>query len=155
MTTLKVAVQGRPAFGATSAAAMVMFRSFAVAAGATTRAASTARTLSLRIVPPWSACLHRLRGSGSAGGARGAPPEDGDPPAAQLEQHGGGVVPERALAQDMVGVGPVHEDEPTAEAGDVDRLALLERDVVVAEPGRDPLSDRSRARPAARALARP
>src|SRR4029077_4173157 len=153
--TLSVAVQGWPAFGATSAAVIVMFRSFASAAGAATRAASTANTLSLRILPPWSACIHRPRGSGSTRRARGTAAEDPRPRAGQLEEHGGRVVRIRTLAQHAVWIGAVHEHEQAAEAGDVDRLALLPRGVVVAEARRDSLPDRNGSRPASCALARP
>src|SRR4029077_14232149 len=58
-------------------------------------------------------------------------------------------------AQHAVWIGAVHEHEQAAEAGDVDRLALLQRDVVVAEARRDSLPDRNGSRPPSRALARP
>src|SRR6185312_14076832 len=147
MATLSVAVQGWPAFGATSAAVIVMFRSFASAVGAARRAASAASTLSLRIVPPWSSGIHRRRDSGSAGSAGRTAADDGGSRAAQLNEDGGRVVRVGALQEHVGRVGAMDEHEAAAKAGDVDRLALLQGHVVVAEAGSDALADRRGAGP--------
>src|SRR5262245_33712756 len=134
-----------------------MLRSFASAAGAATTAASAAKTMNLRMLPPlrsWT--LQRTTSLGSAARGIGAPREDADAGPVERDQHGCRVVRVRALAEHTVGVRPVDEDVPPGRhVGDVDRLPLLRRDVVVAEAGRDPLADRLRAEPAARAVARP
>src|SRR4051812_1629146 len=68
MVTLIVAVQASPAFGAAGAPIMLRFRSFASAAGAAARPASTTRAAILRILPPSFSVLHHRASSGSAVG---------------------------------------------------------------------------------------
>src|SRR5207247_3635741 len=72
------------------------------------------------------------------------------------DEDGSGVVRVGALAQHAAGVRAVDEHVPARrQTGDVDRLALLLGDVVVAEPDGDPLAHRPCTGLPAPALARP
>ena len=76
--------------------------------------------------------------------------------AAELDRHRRGVVGVRAFAQLAVGVRAVDEDVASGrQIRDVDRLAFPLRHVVVAEAGRDALSQRARVGPVAAAVAGP
>ena len=102
-----------------------------------------------------SSVLHRLGRSGSARGRTGTARQYSHASAAQLDRDRRCVVRVGAFPQRSPRVRAMHEDvTPRGQAGDVDRLSLALRDVVVAEARRDPLADSARARASGSALPR-
>src|SRR3954465_2476028 len=146
--TVTVAVHALPAFATDGLPASATFRSFASAAGAVAHAATAATAMSFCMVPPRSTSqLHRGSSAGSARRRGWAACEDADAVSAQLDRDRRGVVAVRAFAQRALRVRPVDEDVAARrQARDVDRLAFPLRHVVVAEAGRDALSERACAR---------
>src|SRR4051794_24728750 len=137
--TVMVTCVAFPAVVTDGLPASARLRSLAIAAGAMTSAASAARTTSLRMFSSFGLPqLHPPTASGSAARGIGTAGEDADAGAVQLEQHRRCVVGVGALAQHAFRVRPMDEDVSTGrQACHIDRLALLRRDVVVAEAGGD------------------
>src|SRR5581483_5529158 len=159
--TAIVAVQAWPAFGATGAPIMLTLRSLARAAGAQASAATPSTTMSFRIQPPSVAATTPagalgFRGRSAAARAVRAAAEHRDATPVEGDQRRGRVVRVGTLPQHAVRVRAMDEHVAAGpEAGHVDRLSLLPRDVVVAESGRDPFPDRLRVGPSAKALGPP